>query len=53
MAEMVEERLSEQLRVIKYIGDFITQLNRVGPNLGEFYFDYELENQVEEDEDRV
>ena len=33
--------LQEQVRSIKEIGDFITNLKRVGPGLGEFMFDKE------------
>ncbi len=52
MREFTEKKLSTQLRVIKYVGDFITQLSRVGQGYGEFYFDYQLQNQVDEDEDK-
>jgi len=34
--------LDEQVESIKKIGDYITQLKRVGPGLGEFIFDKEL-----------
>lgn len=35
--------LEEQVVSIKQIGEFITQLKRVGPGLGEYTFDKELE----------
>jgi ferritin heavy chain len=34
--------LEEQVESIKMIGDYITQLKRVGPGLGEFMFDKEV-----------
>ncbi len=49
MIQTVETKLSSQLHVIKYVGDFITQLTRVGPGNREFYFDYQLEEQADED----
>ena len=33
--------LQEQVRSIKEIGDYITNLKRVGPGLGEYMFDKE------------
>jgi ferritin heavy chain len=38
-----EEFLDEQVKSIKEYGDYITNLRRVGPGLGEFVFDKELE----------
>ena len=35
------EFLKEQVESIKEIGDYITNLNRVGPGLGEYMFDKE------------
>ncbi len=52
MIQTVENKLSSQLHVIKYVGDFITQLSRVGPGNGEFYFDYQLEEQADEDKNK-
>jgi ferritin heavy chain len=39
-----EEFLDEQVESIKQYGDYITNLRRVGPGLGEFIFDKELED---------
>ncbi|KAK3101695.1 hypothetical protein FSP39_005569 [Pinctada imbricata] len=43
MADFIEsEFLEEQVEAIKEISDYITQLKRVGPGLGEFHFDQKL-----------
>lgn len=38
-----EHYLNEQVESIKQLGEFVTQLKRVGPGLGEYIFDKELE----------
>merc|ERR1711893_156151 len=44
MCDMIESHfLTEQVEAIKQIGDYITQLKRTGPGLGEFMFDKELQ----------
>ena len=35
--------LKEQVESIKQIGDFVTALKRVGPGLGEYQFDANLQ----------
>jgi len=45
MCDMIESNyLTEQVEGIKQIGDFITRLKRVGPGVGEFLFDKELQD---------
>lgn len=40
LTDFIEEHfLDEQVKSIKQIGDYITNLKRVGPGLGEFQFD--------------
>jgi ferritin heavy chain len=44
MCDMIESNyLTEQVEAIKQIGDYITRLKRVGPGVGEFLFDKELQ----------
>jgi len=44
MCDMIESNyLNEQVEAIKQIGDYITRLKRVGPGVGEFLFDKELQ----------
>jgi len=46
MCDMIESHfLTEQVEAIKQIGDYITKLKRVGPGLGEFMFDKELQGE--------
>jgi ferritin heavy chain len=45
MTDFLEsEYLQEQVDAQKELGDWITQLNRVGPGLGEWHFDRYLLN---------
>jgi len=40
MADFIENHyLTEQVEAIKQLGDYVTNLKRVGPGLGEFLFD--------------
>lgn len=41
MADYLEDFLEEQVRSIKEISDYITNLKRVGTGLGEYMFDKE------------
>ena len=42
MADFIEGNyLHEQVEAIKELGDYITNLKRVGPGLGEYQFDKE------------
>jgi len=42
MADFIENNyLTEQVEAIKQLGDYITQLKRVGPGMGEYLFDKE------------
>jgi len=41
MTDYIEEFLQEQVESIKQISDYITNLKRVGPGLGEYMFDKE------------
>merc|ERR1711893_222763 len=42
MTDFIEgQYLQEQVEAIKQIGDYITNLKRVGPGLGEYIFDKE------------
>lgn len=38
---LAEHYLEEQVDAIKELGDFVTNLKRVGPGLGEYLFDKE------------
>ena len=43
MSDFLEgEFLQEQVDAIKELGEYITQLKRVGPGHGEYHFDKEL-----------
>jgi len=43
MCDFIETHfLTEQVEAIKELGDMITRLKRVGPNLGEYIFDRDL-----------
>jgi len=45
MADFIEsEFLTEQTEAIKQLGDYVTQLNRVGSGLGEYIFDKEFKS---------
>ena len=39
MGDMIEGLLSEQVESIKQFSEFVTELKRVGPGLGEHMFD--------------
>jgi ferritin heavy chain len=41
MADFIEEFLEEQVDSIKQLGEYVTQLKRVGSGLGEYMFDKE------------
>ncbi|BFZ05201.1 hypothetical protein BsWGS_08240 [Bradybaena similaris] len=41
-----DEFLKDQVEAIKQISDFVTQLNRVGPGLGEYIFDRETLQEI-------
>ncbi|XP_033645836.1 soma ferritin-like [Asterias rubens] len=42
MSDFIEDNfLDERVQAIKELGDYLTQLNRVGTGLGEFIFDHE------------
>jgi len=44
MCDVIESNyLTEQVEAIKQIGDYCTRLKRVGPGVGEFLFDKELQ----------
>jgi len=48
MTDFIEEEyLKEQVESIKQISDFITNLKRVGPGLGEYMFDKETMDEAE------
>jgi len=48
MTDFIEEEyLKEQVESIKQIGDYITNLKRVGPGLGEYMFDKETMKEAE------
>lgn len=38
MGDMIDDLLSEQVESIKQLSEFVTELKRVGPGLGEHMF---------------
>ncbi|KAF1742545.1 hypothetical protein MXB_4722 [Myxobolus squamalis] len=42
LSSMLEEMLQEQVASMKEFGDFVTNLSRVGPGLGEYKIDHHL-----------
>ncbi|KAF1740925.1 hypothetical protein MXB_3423 [Myxobolus squamalis] len=44
LSNKLEEMLKEQVLSIKEFGDFVTNLTRVGPGLGEYEIDHHLNN---------